>query len=131
MSNPDMPTTGWTLKWGFILAVVTGLFIIVPTTMALGLQPAWMGFQRETMKQSHQYVEAKASMLLQWTAKYNELETEALKYEASGHTEIAEGLRRQQESLLARIRTEAARVPEGALPADVTHFLQHAERSNR
>jgi hypothetical protein len=124
MSNPDMPSTGFTMKWAFLAAIALAILLIIPTTLVLAVQPAWMGFQRETMKQSHQYVEAKESMLLQWVDEYNSLEVEALKYEANDKTKLAEGLRLQQESLLARIKTEAQRIPADALPPSVKDFLE-------
>jgi len=122
-NNPDMPSTGFTLKWVLITAVALAILVILPTTLVLAVQPAWMGFQRETMKQSHQYVEAKESMLLQWVTEYETLEVERLKYEDADKTDIANGLRLQQETLLARIKTEAQRVPEDALPEAVKDFL--------
>ena len=124
MSNPDTPTVGFFSKWTLVAAFLLGILVIVPTTMVLAIQPAWMGFQRDTMKQSHQYVEAKESMLLQWVAEYDRLELEALKYEDADKTQIVDGLRLQQESLLARIKTEAQRIPADALPPSVKDFLE-------
>jgi len=127
--NPDMPSTGFTLRWALIGGVALAVFLIVPTTLILAVQPAWMGFQRETMKQSHQYVDAKESMLLQWVAEYNELEVERLKYKDADKHELAQGLELQQASILARIKTEAQRVPEDALPPTVREFLDRHKGS--
>ena len=66
MSNPDTPSVGFFSKWAFVAAVLLGVLIIIPTTMVFAVQPAWMGFQRDVQKQSHQYVEGKETMLLQW-----------------------------------------------------------------
>lgn len=122
--NPETPSVAFFSKWTLVSAILLGLFIIILTTMFLGIQPTWMSFQRDTMKASHQYVESKESMLLQWVDEYNALEVDALKYETGGHTKIAEGLRLQQESLLARIRIEAQRIPADAVPPSVKTFLE-------
>lgn len=124
ITDPDMPSIGFFSKWTLVTAVLFGVFIIVPTTLVLAMQPAWMGFQRGVMKQSHQYVEAKESMLLQWVAQYDALEVDALKYEANGHEKLSDGIRLQQESLLARIKTEAQRIPADAVPTSVKDFLE-------
>lgn len=124
MTDPDAPSVGFFTRWTLVAAVLLGFLIIIPTTMILAIQPAWLGFQRESMKQSHQYVEGKETMLLQWVEEYNSLEVEALKYEGSGNDKLAEGLRLQQESLLARIKTEAQRIPADAVPSSVKTFLE-------
>jgi len=54
--------------WG---SVLLGLSVIVFGSMIMAVRPAWMGFERRVMKESHQYVEAKETMLLQWVDEYN------------------------------------------------------------
>ena len=120
----DTPSVGFLLKWTVVASLLLGIFIILPASMVLGVTPAWMSFQRDTQKQSHQYVEGKETMLLQWVAEYDRVEVEALKYEDAGKQKLADGLRLQQGSLLARIQTEAQRIPADALPPSVTTFLE-------
>jgi len=61
----DQVDIGFAVKWTYAVAIMLGILFIVPTTMVLAMQPAWMGFVRSTQKQSHQYVEARESALLQ------------------------------------------------------------------
>ena len=91
------------------------------------MKPVWLGYEHDAMKASHQYVEAKESMLLLWIDQYNKLETDIAKYE--GNEAVVSGLTGQQKSLLARIRTEAERVDPDDLAPYIREFLAAHPRS--
>ncbi len=127
--NKQDRETGFFVAWLYSWAGLgLGIGAVVFITLVLFFQPVWLGFQRTAYKQSHQYVEAKESMLLQWIAEYGALEAQILDIEDDG---VAAALTGQQASLLDRIRLEADRVPSGALPAPVTDFLNRHPREIR
>ena len=109
--------------WAIGLTVVSCCCVIV----ALMFKPAFLGFERQAYKQSHQYVETKESQLLQWVDEYYALGAEIAKYQADNEDEhyniVIAGLQSQQLSLETRIEIEAQRIPDGALPPSVEDFI--------
>ena len=126
MSNFDgeEPDIGFLTRWTVIAAALLALFLIISTSMIQIFRPAWMAFDREVQQNSHQYIDAKESMLTQWIAEHDRLGTEALKYDDADKPELARSVRLQQASLLIRIQTEAQRIPVGATPPNVSFFLE-------
>ena len=110
------------IRWTVIAGVCTALLIAVPTTLLGYMGPTWMHIQRDTVKQSHQYVEGKESMLLQLMQKYDETSVDILIYQ--DHPKIQAGMKGQQRSLLTQIHTEASRLPEDALSTYITTFIE-------
>jgi len=112
---------GWMIK----LAVVLALCVVIFTIIILAFKPVFLGFERKAFKQSHQYVEGHETALLMWVDEYNENETEIAKYEAAegDFSQVIAGLESQQTSQLARIHTEAAKMPSGTVPESVETFL--------
>lgn len=101
-----------------------GLGVVVFVTLILLARPGWMFLERAAYKNSHQYIEAKESMLLTWVMEYRRLDAERLQYEARGELELARAIDLQQEALKDKIRVEAGRVPPGGLPREVQLFLE-------
>lgn len=102
--NDDLTPLGL-FRWSGAAGIGLGLLIIIPTTLGLMALPAWLAFERDALTESHQYVEARESMLLQWIAAYEGLD---------------DGPQRQ--ALLDRIRLEASRLSDP--PEAVTRFLE-------
>ncbi len=102
-------------------AVGTVISIALITAM---LRPAFLGFERETFVESHQYVESHRDQVLTSIEKYDELTTEIAKYEqADGdYTRIIDGLLMQQRSLAKRIRASLEKIPEEHHPSNTERF---------
>ena len=108
----------WYSLLGF--AVVIGMI-----TTVYFLQPTWLGLERKAYKASHQYIEAKQSLLMKLASEHDKLEAEIRKYEASSvdTSRIVDGLKGQQKGLVERIREEAQRIPQKEIPPSVRRFL--------
>lgn len=103
----------------FIWAVVLFVIGAAMTTGALALKPAWMGFEREIVQQSPQYVESKRTLLNGLLQDWNQLEVEIV----TASTDVAAAKRGQQIAILNRMHDEAGRLPSTEVPPAVTAFL--------
>jgi len=115
-----------TIPRGFIYGIVGTILLCLMVSITWAFKPVWLGFEREALKNSHQYSETTERLVLDLVDEYQGLETEIAKYEANTETDttaIVDGLRGQQASILARIKREARQTPH-ATPDSVQSFLR-------
>jgi hypothetical protein len=94
------------------------------------LQPTWLGFERANVTNSHQYIEGKRTALLQLANEYEQNQTEIARFEAANnpkHKEVLQGMRNQQESLLARMKQDSSQIPEKEVPDAVKKLIWRAK----
>jgi hypothetical protein len=112
------------IVWYGALALV---FAVAITFVGWKLWPTQMAVERDAMQQSHQYTDAKRSMLLKMAEEYEQGETDIAKYRASDAVkfkDVIKGMETQQEALLARIRNEAKMIPASQVPDSVRKYLR-------
>lgn len=111
------------IVWYSVLALA---LLVGATVVGWQLWPTQMRVEREVMKNSHQYNEAKRSLLLRLVEDYEQGETEIAKYRAANKPEfkdVIKGLENQQEATLKRIREEAKLVNPNEVPDSVRKYL--------
>lgn len=115
----DLSLLGRISIFWWILAVL----LVAGTITFFGwLRPMWLGQERNAFTHSHQYIESKKAEIITNMEKYDELTADIAKYKASGHEDIAEGLKAQQKSLATKIRNALLLVPEDAWPEGSRRF---------
>ena len=102
---------------GLILVTVIVFAIIIAST-----QGTFFNIERKAIKQSHQYIETKQSLL-------QKLHTDWLKFEAeivqfADNQTIVKAKAVQQKETLNRMHIEADSISEDEIPASVSRFLQ-------
>jgi hypothetical protein len=89
--------------------------------------PTQLGLERDAIQQSHQYVDAKKSLLLKLAEDYEASETDIAKYNANDpvkYKDVVKGMETQQAVLLARIRSEAKMIPAEQVPESLRKYLR-------
>lgn len=100
-----------------------GLFIIVAaTTVVYAMKPTWLGFEHKAFVESHQYVEARKTEVINDIEKYHELDARINRYEQNGNEKVAKSLRMQQRSLARKIRKALNQIPESEHPDGAEQF---------
>ncbi len=107
-----------------IWVVMTVILLIGAGWAVLAVQPAWMGFQREIVQESPQYVESKRTLLNGLVQDWNQLEVEIL----GSSDEVAAAKRGQQLAIINRMVDESDRLPESEVPSAVTDLLTELGR---
>ena len=110
--------------WYSALAIA---ILVGATFVGWQLWPTQMRVEREVMKNSHQYNEAKRSMLLRLAEDYEQGETDIAKYRAAKDpkfVDVIKGLENQQEATLKRIREEAKLLSANEVPESVRKYLR-------
>ncbi|MAG44733.1 hypothetical protein CL633_02485 [bacterium] len=102
---------------GLILVTVIVFAIIIAST-----QGTFFNIERKAIKQSHQYIETKQSLL-------QKLHTDWLKFEAeivqfADNQTVVMAKTAQQKETLNRMHIEADSISEDEIPASVSRFLQ-------
>lgn len=89
--------------------------------------PVQLDNERNAIQHSHQYTDAKRSMLLKLAEDYEVSDADIAKYRASDperFKDVVKGMETQQEVLLARIRSEAKMIPADQVPDSVRKYLR-------
>lgn len=105
--------------WYFALFLFLG---IVATSVTLAMQPTWIGFEHKAFVESHQYVEARKTEVINDIEKYHELDARINRYEQNGNEKVAKSLKMQQRSLARKIRKALNQIPESEHPDGVEQF---------
>jgi|SaaInlStandDraft_4_1057021.scaffolds.fasta_scaffold175785_2 hypothetical protein len=111
-SNWTSEDTGITTR-ALVYSAIAAICVVIFVSVILAARPAWMGFEREVVKNSHQYVEGNQSGLLQMLDSYYKAETDVHKL-----------------AIIARMRNQAANMPEGTVPTEVQDLLDANPRSS-
>lgn len=102
-------------------------FVVVLTIVGWKMWPTQMAVERDVMQQSHQYTDAKRSMLLKLAEEYEATETDIAKYRANDPVkfkDVVTGMESQQQALLDRIRNEAKMLPPNQVPDSIRKYLR-------
>lgn len=131
----------WEWLTGSTIAIVVVILLVVAigvgtllwfTVFAKPIADA----ERAAVKHSHQYIESSRSRIMKFAETYETTGTKILQYEAaqvSGqgeYTKVITGLRAQQLAVLAQIKEEVGRLPEGEVPSEITKILNETEESD-
>lgn len=127
----EVPGDSWVASKAFIYTAILAVCVVIFVTIILAMRPAWMGFERKAIKESHQYVESKETMLLTWLDEYREVEVQIATAKAAEEPDAAliASLEMQRDTMGDRIEREAQRVDRDALPESVREFLAEREGS--
>lgn len=99
---------------------IWGAVIVLLCIGGLMLKPMIMEYNRETVQQSQQYTEAKASFLTGQVSEYMKL---AVEIAESTSEEVKTAKMNQQLAILARVHEEIDRLPESEVPISVRAFM--------
>ena len=79
-----------------------------------------MQLERETIKNSHQYIESGRSALITYAREYSNVTSQYSKYEAINedgkYTKILSDLKLQIEAILDQMNEEATKIPVNEIP---------------
>jgi hypothetical protein len=126
MISKEDVKAGATLYW--YAAVALGIIVAVATTL-YAMKPVWLGFEREAVKASHQYVESSETGMLNWIEAYADANTKISEYRLRSDADtkpvqtLIANLESQKAVLYRRVKTRAARVGKDNLSDEVTLFL--------
>jgi len=107
-------------------AIAIGVAVLI-AFIGWRLYPTQLAYEREAAQSSHQYVDAKKTMLLKLAEEYDAAETDIARYRAADPVkfkDVIKGLETQQESLSTRIRAEAKMIPHHEVPESVRKHLR-------
>lgn len=127
MSIRDHATVTSTLIWYALVVVLIGGALTAAGYMAL---PYLLGWKRAAYKASHQYIEARQSVLSKLAADVAEIDAQIEQYQAadSGKPEgryqsVIRGLENQRKALIARMRREADRLAPEEIPYEARKYF--------
>ena len=115
-----------TLRIVWYGAIAIGVAVLI-AFIGWRLYPTQLAYVREAVQNSHQYVDAKKSMLLKLAEEYDAAEADIAKYRAADPVkfkDVIKGLEAQQEILSARIRSEAKMIALHEVPDSVRKHLR-------
>ncbi len=114
-----------------ITATVSAVLIFVLVAVAVMLvytgviRPALLDLEREGNQRSQQFVDTTISRLFQLNRKYEDLGADIKRLAPSeDNTQVVEGMRSRQESLLDEMEREAASIPDEEIPSKIKELLQ-------
>ena len=125
IGNDDLALSAKAL-WYTLLG--TSVLVFVVTTIYM-VRPVWLGFERQAVKASHQYIEANETALLAWIDEHKAAQAKISEYELRDDADSPKvqraisDLKQQQRYLQTQVQTHANRVKSKGLPPAVHDFL--------
>lgn len=116
------------LVWyGLLVAAIIAVVVVAYTALGGTILPWQMAIEREAVKNSHQYIEAKRGVLIKLADEYEAATTDIERYKAGDPKkfgEVVAGLQNQRVTILAKIREESKLIPESEVPDIVKKHLR-------